>query len=348
MKVVHVLNTGGYSGAENVVITIINHLKKQNIDCVYLSPYGEIADRLEKEGIKYYAVDHLSVSVLKKAFSDLQPDIVHAHDFTASIMVALSHPHAKVISHIHNNSPWLKKINSKSLAFLYASLCNDQILTVSDSVEKDYVFGKLIHNKIKCVGNPVDLSVIREKADRAQCDEKFDVIFLGRLTEAKNPKMIVEVFDELCRKYSQIRIAIVGDGEERNFFHEKLDQYKNIKFFGFMDNPYPILNNSKVLFLPSKWEGFGLVAVESLALGVPVVTSGAGGLKNIVNDQCGFIGNSKEDYVKEFDKLFLEDDYYKEKRESALARAKSLENINEYMGDMIKLYKHLCNRKEFI
>ena len=43
MKVVHVLNTGGYSGAENVVITIINHLKKKNIECVYLSPYGSIA-----------------------------------------------------------------------------------------------------------------------------------------------------------------------------------------------------------------------------------------------------------------------------------------------------------------
>ena len=70
-----------------------------------------------------------------------------------------------------------------------------------------------------------------------------------------------------------------------------------------MENPYPVLNASKIMILPSKWEGYGLVAVESLSLGIPVICSGAGGLKNIVNSSCGKICKNKDDYVQEIIEL---------------------------------------------
>lgn len=89
-----------------------------------------------------------------------------------------------------------------------------------------------------------------------------------------------------------ISIAVVGKGDMFEWFENQVKTYhlqENIDLYGFLENPYPILNASKIMILPSKWEGYGLVAVEALSLGVPVVCSGAGGLKNIVNDRCGKI-----------------------------------------------------------
>ena len=341
MKVVHVLNTGGYSGAENVVITIINHLKKKNVECVYLSPYGSIAKRLDQEGIEYYAVDHLSVSTLKKAFSDLKPDIIHAHDFNASVLSAFCFPKAKVISHIHNNTPWMKKMNLKSIAFLLASLRNNQILTVSDSVEKEFIFKSFVHKKIKCIGNPIDLSIIRNKADLEIIPEHYDILFMGRLTEQKNPKMITSVFKKLSERHPDMKIAIIGDGEEKAYFHSELDQYQNIEFFGFLDNPFPVVKNCKCLFMPSKWEGYGLVAVEALALGLPVVASNVGGLPGIVTNECGVLTENKQDYIDELEKLAFDNDYYTLKHENALKRASELENIDDYMSSIVNIYRHL-------
>ena len=150
MKVLHVLNTNSYSGAENVAITIINHMP--NVDCVYLSLNGSISDILQKNNIQYYPVDKLSIKSLKKAIKEIHPDIIHAHDYTASILCALCFPKAKIISHIHNNSPWIKSYGIYSWAYLLSSLFYKKILTVSNSIENEYVFGKLIRNKIECIG----------------------------------------------------------------------------------------------------------------------------------------------------------------------------------------------------
>ncbi len=343
MKVLHVLNTGSYSGAENVIITIINHLKKDpSIECVYVSLYGDIEKRLKKEGIAYYPVEKLSVANLKKAFKDLSPDVIHAHDFTASILTAFCFPKAKVISHIHNNSPWIKFFNVNSIVFLIASLLNDQILTVSKSVEEEYIFSKFIHKKIKCIGNPIDLKAIREKANARDASEHFDVLFLGRLTEQKNPHMIVSVFKKLCKLFPNIQVGIIGTGDQSDYFHEHLDSFSQIQFLGFLDNPYPIVKNSKVLFMPSKWEGYGLVAVEALSLGLPVVCSGVGGLKNIVNNSCGFITTKENEYINEIEKLLKNQSYYEEKSKNAIQRANQIDNIDDYMKTIDDLYHRLA------
>ena len=113
MVILHILNTGSFSGAENVVISIINEFQKrniENIELIYVSLEGSIRKRLEKEKIKYEPIKKMSVGEIKRVIKKYNPDIIHAHDFTASIICAVSAKKIPVISHIHNNCPWLKKI----------------------------------------------------------------------------------------------------------------------------------------------------------------------------------------------------------------------------------------------
>jgi len=65
IKVLHILNTGSYSGAENVVITIIKNMAI-SVDAIYLSPDGSIRNHLEENSISFYSIEKLTVSNLKK------------------------------------------------------------------------------------------------------------------------------------------------------------------------------------------------------------------------------------------------------------------------------------------
>lgn len=108
MKVMHILNTGAYSGAENVVISIITHTRN-DVESIYVSPKGTIESVLNENGIRYYPVNKLSVHSISKAIRRENPNIIHAHDFTASVLVSLCKTGIPIISHLHNNPPWIKK-----------------------------------------------------------------------------------------------------------------------------------------------------------------------------------------------------------------------------------------------
>ena len=85
MKVIHVLNSNRYSGAENVAITIIKELNNE-MDCLYACPRGPIEEILKKENIKYIPIKKLSIREINKVIKEYNPDIIHAHDFRASII----------------------------------------------------------------------------------------------------------------------------------------------------------------------------------------------------------------------------------------------------------------------
>lgn len=345
MKILHILNTGSYSGAENVAITIINEMKKKNIDSVYLSLEGSIKEVLGNQKIEYYPVVKLSIHNILKAIKKIKPDIIHAHDYTASILAAFCFPKAKIICHLHNNSPWILKKCIYSYVFLISTLNYKAILTVSDSIEKEYIFSNYIKKKIKCIGNPIDISLIKEKANEYEINERYDLIFLGRLTAPKNPELLLNIFESVCNKNMNIRIAVVGEGDQFEVFRNKViarNLDENVRMYGFVKNPYPILKSSKILCLPSKWEGFGLVAIEALSLGVPVVCSGVGGLSSFINEKNGKICNfDLKEYVNEISKLCADDKYYKIKSKEAIESAKDLNNITKYTDCLTDLYKTL-------
>lgn len=343
MRIMHLLNSNRYSGAENVVLQIIRN-SPESIEAYYVSPRGEIEETLRREGINYLLIDKLSVHTIKESIKKIKPDIIHAHDYTASILSSMCFSNAKIISHLHNNAPWIKKICTYSVAYGLSTIVYSKILTVSDSIENEYVFSKFIRKKIQCIGNPINLHTIIEKSEEYKVEQTYDMVFIGRLTEAKNPEMLVEIIKKLIDLKKGIKIAIVGDGQLYTNVKKKLESYDNVKMYGFKSNPYPILKNAKVLCLPSKWEGFGLVAVEAMALGVPVVCSGAGGLKDLINDSCGKICNNSDEYIEEISLLLDNREYYDIKSKAAFCRAKDLDNIDSYMNRVIMCYQSI-NKK---
>lgn len=155
-RILHILNSNSYSGAENVVITIIENMK-DTYDCAYFSPTGSISKVLAEKDIPYIAVEKLSVRTIQKAIADFRPNLIHAHDFRAGMLSCLTGTHIPIINHLHNNSPWLKSFSTWTIAYAFCCRKFDRILTVSASIMDEFIFGKYFRNKTKIVGNPVDL-----------------------------------------------------------------------------------------------------------------------------------------------------------------------------------------------
>lgn len=343
IRIVHVLNTGGYSGAENVVITLINSMRDY-VDGIYLSPNGTIQNMLLENNIEFHPVSGNSISVkeLRKAIADIKPDIIHAHDFTAGIVAACCAGKIPVINHLHNNSPWIKRLCIKSIIYALSCYKYKRILTVSDSVMDEYIFGETFKHKIKIVGNPINLKVIRDKANEENVTQTYDVAFLGRLSTQKDPFLFLKVISEVAKRMSSLRVAIIGDGELREEVEKQISDLKlndNVVLCGFQKNPYAILKQSKLLCMPSRWEGFGLAAVEALALGKPVVASPVGGLVNIINDSCGYLCHDKHEFVDAIYEMLKEPEIYREKSLGALKRSEDFDNIEQYRDMILGVYQ---------
>ena len=343
-KVVHILNSASYSGAENVVITIIKSMKEEqdnNYDFLYLSRQGDIQSFLDVNNIKYYLLSNFSLKSIKTIIKQIKPDIIHAHDFTASIISAFLFPNIPIISHIHNNPPWIQKICLKSVLYAITLPRYKKILTVSDAVVNEYVFNKLMKDKTLVLGNPVDTSLVNNKANESSQSNIYDIVFLGRLAPQKNPLRLIDIVYQVKKTIPNIRCACIGKGPLYNECRKKileLDLQNNIELLGFMENPYKILKNSKLLCIPSDWEGYGMVAVEALSLGVPVVSSGVGGLKDIVTKESGKICDKDEEFVKEIIELVHNREYQEKKAINALIRANELNNIYEYCSVLNDIY----------
>ncbi len=343
-KIMHLLNTGSYSGAESVVITIINAMRENSsYDFIYVSLDGSIRNVLKTENIAFIPIEKMSVSEVKRVIYECNPSIVHAHDFTASIICASARLDLPILSHLHNNSPWLKEYCLKSFAYLLSCRNYSNILLVSKSIIDEYVFGHWIKKKAMVISNPIDISKVQQKAKIKTGKELFyDIVFLGRLSPQKNPQRFISIISKATRRLSNMKAAMIGSGALEAECRQLIQQKKlsqTIDLHGFMENPYVILSQAKLLCITSDWEGFGLVAVEALSLGVPVLAAPVGGLPGIVGSDCGALCECDDIFVTEIERLLSNEVYWQEKSRNALVRANSLKNIDEYMATIIDIYQ---------
>lgn len=337
--VLHILNTGEYSGAENVAITIIKNYPNY-LQGIYMSRNGSISEILANEKICYYGVDKLSIQEIRKAIKKYQPNLIHAHDFTASLLAATATMSIPVISHLHNNVPWMRRVTLRSLLYRLAIKKYDKILTVSDAVIKECWYCAKLKKKAICIGNPIDLKRILEKK---QSKIETKLLFIGRLSEQKNPIEFLNIIKNLTELGLPISATMLGRGELedtcKQYVRENhLQQIVQMK--GFVDSPYDYLNYGSILVLPSEWEGYGLVVVEAFAFGVPVVANPVGGIATLVNSDCGYLSSKRSDKENEIKKLVLDPQYYDMKSKNAKKRAEELENMEKYMSMLETIYQN--------
>lgn len=340
-KVFFIMSTDDYSGAEAVNFSIIENLKEK-YDFYWVSKKGKINEFLKEKNIKWIEIKKLSVLEINRVFKTYKPDIIHATDYKASVICSITKGSIPLIEHLHNNAPWIKKICINSIAFLFAGLRADKILTVSKAIENEYIFSKFLKNKIECIDNPISRDRILEKVHKGDLEKKYDICCVARLTKEKEPLRFVNIIYEIKKKIPNIKVVWVGKGNLMDDVIKKVKELKlqdNIDFVGFKKNPYTYIAASKVFMLTSSSEGYGLVAFEALTLGLPCFVSNVGGLPQIVDEKCGKLCNVNNDFINETIKVLLNENEYISRSKNAKNKAEKLENIDEYMQKLTSIYE---------
>ena len=293
--VLHVLPSNSFSGAENVVCQIIKMFSGSDYKMYYCSPDGRIRDALEENNIDFLPLREFSVKELKRIISETKPDIIHAHDMRAGFYVSLACGKIPFISHIHNNDFDSRGLSLESLLFYHAAKKAKHIFWVSESSFEGYKFHDRFKDKSSVLYNVIDKAALIKKMETDTGEYDFDIAYVGRLTEPKDPIRLMNVFADIIKAMPDVKIAVAGTGdmaEQTKSFAEQLKIIDNVKFLGFMSNPYKLLYSSKLMIMTSKWEGTPMCALEAMALGVPIVSTPTDGLCELVNDgKTGFLSS---------------------------------------------------------
>ena len=242
-----------------------------------------------------YLTPYLFIRVLFfMLFNHKKIDIVHAQGFNASFIgVALKRFFSyKLIASTHAIYELDK---SSKTAILIKAILNkcDKVLCLSEASKSELIdFGisdkKLDRYKYWIDLNyfmPMDKLITRKSLN---LENKFSVLFVGRLIEKKGVNVLIEV----AKKLTQIQFIFIGVGPLEGLLKQVSNENNNIIFLGKKSNKELVgfYNAADIFCIPSQYEeGFGRVVIEAIACGLPVVGSNKGGIKEALNDKTAIL-----------------------------------------------------------
>jgi len=187
--------------------------------------------------------------------------------------------------------------NYYSYSFILPKIYNDITAYMSDNnthledLSSNYGIPKKI---LRCMYQPA--KNIKNVNKFKYTSDRLDILWAGRLDSEKNPEIIIKIYDELIRRGINFAINIAGDYvlDKDNGFIEKIKGNKNINYLGGFRSFYDIKFQGNIYLLTSRYEGLPNTVLEAMSVGLPIVASNVGGVKEVVDDQNGRL-------IKEFD-----------------------------------------------
>jgi glycosyltransferase involved in cell wall biosynthesis len=337
MRIACLLRKGIYYGAENMTVLAARYMAKKN-EVLYCSPEGIIQEYLKDTGVTHVPIEKVSVKTIKYLMKTFKPDIFLVLDNKASMIAAVAG--VPFVSYQQNNWPFVSYFSIYTLGMLFYCLRAKRIIGVTDEIINKFRFAKYIRDKYVTILNVVDLSYVKELAGETAPPKEYDICYFGRMTDQKRPELFLNVVKKVCETRPETTVVMIGDGElmqDVKALAERLELTDNITFTGFLKNPFEIVNKARLLVLTSLFEGFCIVAVEAMCLGLPVVASRVPVLDRNINDSCGVLCDTENDFYKAIIELLFNEELYDKKSQGAIERAKIFGDVEKYAADIEKV-----------
>ena len=226
---------------------------------------------------------------------------------------------------------------------------SDAVTSVSQSLKDDTLRLFNIKKEIEVVPNFIDTKKYEnlysncERELIASNNEKI-ITHISNIRKVKRVDDVIEIFDRI-QKELPAKLVIVGDGPEKESL-ENLCKKKGIDekvlFVGNSHEVDKILCFSDLFILPSEHESFGLVALEAMVCGVPVISSNAGGLPEVnIHGESGYLSNvgNVDEMAKNALKILVNSDTHQ------LFKRKAKENAQRFETKLIvPLYEEIYKK----
>ncbi len=305
MKILHVITTLNFGGAERLMVDLLPLLRDAGHDVELLMFNGassEFKQELLRKGVRihelspggrFYNVfggfyNPLNIIKIRRYFRDY--DVIHTHNTACQLYVPISkivfHKSTRLFTTEHNtinrrrSIKFFKYIDKWMYSKYSAVVCISEQTSIN---LRKYIKGL---KNICVIQNGIDVKKFTHPVADISQKKTYTVLMVASFRKQKDHETLLRAMSRLPLNY---RLKLVGQD-----FMEKVPLLKNmcetlgiedrVEFMGARSDVPDIMEASDVMVLSSHWEGFGLAAAEAMASGRPLVASDVGGLRDVVGD----------------------------------------------------------------
>jgi glycosyltransferase involved in cell wall biosynthesis len=353
MKIAHIILTSQNGGAEKVFIDYIELLKNighENFaiiknDAPYYFKLEKLEIKTQKITNKLGYYDFLASKKIKDFVAENKIDIVIAH---AGKSMVLAH---KALKKISNKKVILVAVNHSYN--IKRSLGADIIFSVNKEIFFKTIDKKRTPENSFVIYNAIDLKDFEPNFCEYNFVEKSPIILgvIGRLHDAKGFDLAIEALKILQKNSAhKFILKIAGAGEEMINLQKKvkdLNLENDVEFLGWIDDSKDFFDQIDIFILPSKIETFGLVILEAMKYGKPIIATNCDGPKEILRHEVeGLIIDLKSNeslpnqIAKNVEKLIIDQELANNLVKNSYQRLKarfSFEVLQGLLGDIFKI-----------
>lgn len=222
--------------------------------------------------------------------------IVHAHDFKSDALTILAAilTRAIPVTTVHGFIVLGPKSRAYAKANLWMLRRMTRVLVVSEATKRFLVDQRVGESSIRVVRNCIVLGAYPFgyrsgvlKKDTGFSDDDAVIGSIGRLSEEKGQRLLLEAFPRVLERVPTARLAFAGDGPDARYLRERaaaLGLERAVRFLGHRTDIRDVYGGLDLLVLSSYTEGLPNVVLEAMALGVPVVATAVGGTPELLRD----------------------------------------------------------------
>lgn len=291
-------------GAQILTLDLIREIRKKTPEVCFQilvldAPHGSyLEERCRQEGFDVVYLGKGSgfspgvIPSVIRAMRAFRPDVVHMHKSRMHyfLLPTLLSGARKRLYTVHNlaeqdtRNKWLRKLLSLSFHRFHVIPIAISDLCCRSLVE---TYGLQIAD-IPCIYNGIDLNKFR-KPDGCTADRQdiFKVLSVGRLSKQKNYPLLLRAAQKAHLRWPKLQFFILGEGDLRNSIEKQIEEEQAqdyVHLLGNVENVQEYLWDADLFFMTSDYEGLPLTVLEAMAAGLPIVSTKAGGIVDVVED----------------------------------------------------------------
>lgn len=369
MKILHIINDLSSGGAEKLISDILPLMKKSghDVEVLLLSNRNNVfVEQLIDNSINVVTLKPNKIRSirnlyhLRKYVNSKKFDIIHAHLFPANYLTSIVSKlnfndktmYVLTEHNTHNRRRDLKIIRPIE-KFIYNSF--DKIISISKGTQ--FSLKKWLKNikeeKFITINNGINIERFKHakkynknELNNIFVDENIILVMTGRFTNQKDQKTIIKALKNLD---DNIHLLLVGEGpllDDHISFVKELNLEDRVHFMGFRNDVERIVKSSDLVIVSSNWEGFGLVAVEGMAAGKPVIASEVPGLEEIVSGYGVLFTKNDHNELSNKIKELLSNKKIIEKYSLLSLRRSNEYDITSMADKYLKVYENLLKKED--
>ena len=384
-KILFIHQSAELYGSDKTLLLLLKNLDTSKFKAVVVLPFdGPLKEALEQEKIEVVIAPVLKLyrklftpknilgffSDIRKAFKIInelhkkhQFDLIYSN--TLAVLLGIMYAWKKNIKHLWHVHEIIEKPNlfKKGFIQLLGLQSNSVIVYNSKATqffweanEKIVKKGMVIWNGLEINFSEVTLTTVSEIRKNKFFIHSNEIVIalVGRISRWKGQMILLEAFNELIQKRTNIKLVFVGapPPNQENFQEDlekkiaELQLEKNVIILPFQNEIQKIWQAIDIAVVPStEPEPFGMVAIEAMLAHKPVIASNHGGLTEIVVDeQTGFLvaPNNQHELVVALEKLIQSEDVRKQMGQKGFDRVVTNFSVEHYVNSFEKLFNKVC------